>query len=74
VSFYEAIYNRALWVWMCVHLGSEPIELSGSPLKVLSYALSKPWTRLVLRIFMGKDLLEGMFCGRSRLTECVDRK
>lgn len=61
-------------MWMCVRLGSEPIGLSGSPLKVLSYALSRPWARLVLRIFMGKDLLEGMFCGRSRSAERVDRK
>lgn len=61
-------------MWMCVQFVSEPTELSGSPLKVLSYALSRPCTRLVLRIFTGKDFLEGMFCGRSRFSERVDRK
>lgn len=68
-----ATCNRALWAWMCA-LGSEPTALGGSPLKALSYALSRPWTRLGLGIFMGKDLLEGMLCGRSRFPERVDRK
>lgn len=61
-------------MWMCVHSGPEPIELSGSPLKVLSYAPNRLWTWLVMTIFLGKDLLEGMFCGRSRFSERVDRK
>lgn len=67
-------FIRALWVWMCVHSGSEPAELSGSPLKVLSSALSRPRTELGLGILPGKDLLGGMFCGGSSFPGPVDRK
>lgn len=59
---------------MCVLLGSEPAELSGSPLKVLSSAPSRPRTELRLGIFLGQDLLGGMFCVRSSFAGPVDRK